>query len=445
MLSRDNLHAYQTQAISFIKEAKRAGLALDLGLGKTTSTLTAIADLIAEGKVKKVLVIAPLRVANSVWHTEAKKWAHLKHLTFAICTGSEANRIAALKTKVDVYVINRENVQWLVEACGRSWPFKMVVCDESSSFKNPAAKRFKALKKAAPATDYFVLLSGTPAPGGLLDMWSQNYLLDFGKALGRTLTSYRDRFFLKNFWGFNYEIKTGAADQIHELLKPTWMHMSAEDYLELPERIDLIEWVEHDAGFMKKYADFEKDMYSVLPDGQEIEALTAATLAGKLLQWSNGATYTQDGDWSHLSNSKLDALEEIVEANPTENLLVAYNFKFDLAQLKARFPKAVVLDANPETINRWNRGEISMLLAHPASASMGLNLQQGGSVIVWYSLTWALENYLQFNGRLHRQGQTKPVRIIHLVAKGCLDERVMEVLGNKDATQKTLLTALKKT
>lgn len=444
MLSRSDLHPYQLKAIDFIKEQKRVGLMLDLGLGKTTSTLTALSDLLAANKFKKVLIVAPLRVANSVWHTEAKKWAHLKHLTFSICTGSEANRLAGLKTKADIYVINRENIPWLVEACGKSWPFKCVVLDESSSFKNPTAKRFKAMKKVAPATDYMILLSGTPAPSGLLDMWSQTYLLDFGKALGRTLTAYRDRFFIKDYWGYTYTIKTGAADTIHGLLQPQMMHMSAADYLELPERIDLVELVEHDPSFIKKYQQFEKDMYSVLPDGQEIEALTAATLAGKLLQWSNGATYTQDGDWSPLSNAKLDALEEIVEANPTENLLVAYNFKFDLVQLKARFPKAVVLDANPETINRWNRGEISMLLAHPASASMGLNLQAGGSVIVWYGLTWALENYLQFNGRLHRQGQTKPVRIIHLIAKDCLDERVMEVLGTKDATQKTLLRALKK-
>lgn len=444
MLSRSNLHNYQIRALSFIKSKWRCGLFLDMGLGKTSTTLTAISDLIEEGKVKKVLVIAPLRVANSVWHTEAAKWKHLKHLRFSICTGSAKERMDALRTKADVYVINRENVVWLVDICTTlgGWPFKMVVVDESSSFKNPASKRFKALKKASPATDYMVLLTGTPSPNGLMDVWSQHFLIDFGKALGRTITAYRDRFFIKDFWGHTYNIKTGAADQIHALIEPTVMSMAAADYLELPDRIDVVHWVDHGAAYMYMYDQFEKNMFAELPDGEEVEALTASALAGKLLQWSNGATYTGDGEWVHLSDAKLDALEELSEKG--ENLLVAYNFKFDLVNLQKRFPKAVVLGKDPKVIEDWNAGKIKMLLAHPASASMGLNLQQGGNVIVWYGLTWALENYLQFNARLHRQGQGKPVRIVHLVAKGCLDERVIDVLGQKDATQKSLLKALKK-
>ena len=444
VLSRSDLHNYQVQAINFIKEKKRCGLFIDMGMGKTTSTLTAMSDILADGKVKKVLIIAPLRVANSVWHTEAKKWAHLKHLRLSICTGSESARLAALKTKADIYVINRENIPWLAEVCKGSWPFKAVVVDESSSFKNPTAKRFKALKKALPMTDYMVLLTGTPPPNGLMDLWSQHFLIDLGKALGRTITAYRDRFFIKDYWGYNYDLKTGADKQIHELIKPNIVSMSAKDYLELPERIDLVEMVEHPKKFVDMYEEFEKDMFADLPDGEEVEALTAASLAGKLLQWCNGATYTQGGEWSHLSDAKLDALEELVEQNPGENLLVAYNFKHDLVRLQERFPKAVVLGKDPQTIVDWNEGKIPMLLAHPASAGHGLNLQHGGSIIVWYGLTWALENYLQFNGRLHRQGQSKPVRIIHLVAKGCIDERVMEVLSDKDATQKSLLKALKK-
>lgn len=443
MLSRTNLHAYQLKAIEFIKERKSCGLFLDMGLGKTSSTLTAISDLLAEGKTKKVLVIAPLRVANSVWHTEARKWSHLRHLNIQVCTGSATKRLAALKTKADVYVINRENIPWLVEQCGKSWPFKMVVIDESSSFKSAASKRFKALKKTLSMIDYMVLLTGTPSPQSLMDLWSQMYLIDFGIALGRTITAYRDRFFIKDYWGYNYELKHNADTAIHELIKPHVISMSAEDYLELPDRIDLIEWVDHDKSFMQAYVEFEKNMFATLPDGQEIEALTAAALAGKLLQWSNGAAYTENGEWVRLSDAKLDALEELVEQNPNENLLVAYNFKFDLAALKTRFPKAVVLDANEKTIERWNNGEIKMLLAHPQSAGHGLNLQSGGSMLVWYGLTWGLEYYQQFNARLHRQGQTKPVRIVHLAARGCLDERVMEVLAQKDATQKKLLSALK--
>lgn len=445
MLSRSDLHHYQLAAIDFIKEKKRCGLFLDMGLGKTTSTLTALSDLLEAKKFKKVLIIAPLRVANSVWKQEAVKWGHLKHLKISICTGDESTRIAALRTPADIYVINRENVVWLVNLCGKSWPFKAVVIDESSSFKNPASKRFKALKKALPVTDYMVLLTGTPSPNGLMDLWSQQYLIDFGKALGRTITAYRDRFFIKDYWGYNYDIKTGAANEIQNLIKPNIISMDAKDYLELPDRIDLIETVEHSKEFMDMYAQFEKDMFSKLPDGEEVEALTAATLAGKLLQWSNGSTYTQDGEWSHLSDAKLDALKDIVEQNPNENLLIAYNFKFDLENLKRCFPKAVVLGKDPKVIEDWNAGKIKMLLAHPASASMGLNLQQGGSMIIWYGITWGLESYLQFNARLHRQGQSKPVRIIHLISKNTIDERVMDVLGDKDATQKSLLKALKKT
>lgn len=444
MLSRHNLHNYQLRALSFIKAQQRCGLFLDMGLGKTSTTLTAISDLIEEGKVKKVLVIAPLRVANSVWHTEAAKWKHLKHLRFSICTGSMKERMEALRTKADVYVINRENVYWLVEVCNKlgGWPFKMVVVDESSSFKNPSSKRFRALKKASPVTDYMVLLTGTPSPNGLMDLWAQHFLIDFGKALGRTITGFRERFFIKDYWGHTYTIKTGAEETIHGLLEPTTMSMAAADYLELPDRVDVIKWVDHGMAYMYMYEQFEKNLFATLPDGEEVEALTASALAGKLLQWSNGATYTQDGEWVHLSDAKLDALEELAESD--ENLLVAYNFKFDLVNLQKRFPKAVVLGKDPKVIDQWNAGKIKMLLAHPASASMGLNLQQGGNVIVWYGLTWALENYLQFNARLHRQGQGKPVRIVHLVAKGCLDERVIDVLGQKDATQKSLLRALRK-
>jgi SNF2 family DNA or RNA helicase len=444
VLSRHNLHNYQIRALSFIKAQQRCGLFLDMGLGKTSTTLTAISDLIEDGKVKKVLVIAPLRVANSVWHTEAKKWNHLKHLRFSICTGSMKERMEALRAKADVYVINRENVYWLVEICNKlgGWPFKMVVVDESSSFKNPSSKRFRALKKASPVTDYMVLLTGTPSPNGLMDLWSQHFLIDFGKALGRTITGFRERFFIKDYFGHSYTIKTGAEESIHALLEPTTMSMAAADYLELPDRVDVIEWVDHSEQFMQDYEHFEKNLFATLPDGEEVEALTASALATKLLQWCNGATYTQDGQWSHLSDAKLDALEELAESD--ENLLVAYNFKFDLVNLQKRFPNAVVLGKDPKVIDQWNAGKIKMLLAHPASASMGLNLQQGGNVIVWYGLTWALENYLQFNARLHRQGQGKPVRIVHLVARGCLDERVIDVLGQKDATQKSLLKALRK-
>lgn len=444
MLSRSDLHNYQLQAIDFIKENKRCGLFIEMGLGKTTSTLTAILDLKAEGKFKKVLVIAPLRVAKSVWNKEVTLWDHLKHLKVSICVGTAAERIAALKAKADVYTINRENIPWLIEVCKGSWPFDFVVIDESSSFKSPSSKRFKALKKTLPMTKYMVLLTGTPSPNGLLDVWSQMYLIDQGKALGRTYTAYKDRFFIKDYWGYRYEIKTGAADQIHKLMEQSIVSMAAKDYLELPERIDLIQHVDYPEKFNKEYRDFEKNMFAVLPDGEEIEALTAATLAGKLLQWCNGSSYDANGEWHHIDDAKLDALADIIEDNEGENILVAYNFKSDLARLQARFPQAKVLDKSSKTIDDWNDGKIPLLLAHPASAGHGLNIQKGGSMIVWFGLNWSLELYQQFNARLHRQGQGKPVRIVHLVARGFLDERVMEALSSKDVTQRNLLKALKK-
>ena len=444
MPSREHLHAYQRRAVSFIKDRRRCGLFLDMGLGKTTSALTAVSDLLDEFAIHRVLIVAPLRVANSVWAQEARKWSHLNHLRVSVCTGSQKARMMALQAEADVFVINRENIPWLVETLGQKWPFDMIVIDESSSFKNSSSKRFKALRRILPKTEYMVLLTGTPSPNGLLDIWSQIYLIDLGQSLGRTMTSYKQRFFEADYMGYKLTPREGAADKIHSLIAPSVIHMSAEDYLELPKRIDLIDRVEISPDALKIYTDFEKTLIAELESGEEVEAMSAGVLANKLLQFANGGMYTDaNGSWSQVHAAKLDALAEIVEDNPNENLLVAYNYRFDLERLQAKFPAAVVLDKNQETIDRWNRGEIKMLLAHPASAGHGLNLQSGGSVIVWFGLTWSLEYYQQFNARLHRQGQTKPVRILHIVAKSTIDERVLKVLSSKDATQKELLLSLK--
>ena len=749
MLSRSDLHEYQKKTIQFIKDKKRCACFLFLGAGKSVSSLTAVSDLIDGFTVKHVLVVAPLRVANSVWKQEAEKWEHLNHLKITVCTGSERARIAALYSDADVYVINRENITWLVEHYKQKWPFDCVIIDEASSFKNPSSQRFKALKKVLPFTEYMVLLTGTPSPNGLLDLWSQIYLLDFGHALGRTMTAYKQRFFESDFMGYKFTPRTGAPEQIQNAIKPLVLSMSAEDYLQLPDRIDLTETVELPAKVMGQYLDFEKTLLAELDGGEEIEAVSAAVLANKLLQlcigektrvvtqsgfveienitnediiwdgekwvtcdgvcfkgyknvvncygvdmtenhnvlttcgwatakeindgqsskrfnreylrnpdcitedwikeqqsglvvpmcvrksgrtskskftikaqgarnkimrlfawgmvknarydrfetirnmakhdsslskrkrqglsklrrsWNNGlsklgeffrfflerhasylfgktyfrqseqrtriqqrklpmgdnkgarakhtkinnsmdtrwryefnerggkirdknsyvtcanipiqmaegkmvqknvydilncgpdnrftvvdekgvplivhncngAIYTDENhNYSETHSAKLDALEELTEREPDENFLIAYNYKSDLERLQKRFPDAVVLDKEAETIVRWNRGEIKMLLAHPASASMGLNLQQGGSIIVWFGLTWSLENYLQFNARLHRQGQIKPVRIVHLVAQGTIDERVLKVIAEKDSVQNSLLHALK--
>jgi SNF2 family DNA or RNA helicase len=438
------MHEYQKETVRLIIKKRRIGCFLGLGLGKTVSSLTAVSDLLDEFSIHKVLIVAPLRVANSVWAQEGRKWAHLKHLRVSVCTGSQKARMMALQAEADVFVINRENIPWLVETLGAKWPFDMVIIDESSSFKNSSSKRFKALRRILPRTEYMVLLTGTPSPNGLLDIWSQIYLIDLGQSLGRTMTSYKQRFFEADYMGYKLTPREGSAEKIHALIAPNVIHMSAEDYLELPERVDLIERVDMPASALEIYADFEKTLIAELEDGEEVEAMTAAVLANKLLQFANGCMYTDaKGSWSEVHGAKLDALAEIIEDNPNENMLVAYNYKFDLERLQAKFPGAVVLDKNQETIDRWNRGEIKMLLAHPASAGHGLNLQDGGSLIVWFGLTWSLEYYQQFNARLHRQGQAKPVRVLHIVSRDTIDERVLKVMASKDATQRSLLLSLK--
>lgn len=444
MLSRSNLHDYQRKAVDFIIERQRCALFLGLGLGKSTTSLTAASDLLDACIVNKVLVIGPLRVAQSVWKQEARNWEHLQHLRVEVATGTERNRIEALSRTADVYTINRENIPWLVNFYGKKWPFDMVIVDESSSFKNAGSQRFKAMKKILPLTDYMVLLTGTPSPNGLLDLWAQMYLIDKGESLGRTMTAYKQRFFESDFMGYNYTIRKGHDKIIHGLIEDKVLSMSAEDYLQMPDRIDLIEHVHLPHKVQAQYEELEKTLLTELETGDEVEALSAAALANKLLQFCNGCAYHgEEGEWAGLHDTKLDALQEIQERDPNENLLVAYNYKTDLIRLQERFPEAVVLDKDPKTIERWNGGEIKMLLAHPASAGHGLNLQKGGSVIVWFGLNWSLELYQQFNGRLHRQGQQNPVRIIHIVAYGCLDERVMSVLKDKDAVQGKLLDALK--
>jgi SNF2 family DNA or RNA helicase len=443
-LNREHLHDYQNKAVEFIKDQERCALFLDMGLGKTTSSLTAIVDLKDQMAVDKVLIIAPLRVARSVWAQEAEKWKHLEHLKVSVCLGTVRQRRAALARDADIYVINRENVLWLQELYGAKWPFDCVVVDESSSFKNPSSKRFKALRKTLPYTNFMVLLTGTPSPNGLMDLWSQMYLVDFGERLGRTVTGYRQRFFDQDYMGYRYTPREGSEEKIHDLISDKIVSMSAEDYLELPDRIDLRVPVEIPPTAMKIYKELETTMLAEFAGGEEVEAIAAAALANKLMQCANGAAYHDEHkNWAELHKEKLDALADIVEDNPDENILVAYNYKFDLERLQQRFPDAVVLDNEDSTIDRWNNGEIKMLLAHPQSAGHGINLQRGGSMSVWFGLNWSLELYQQFNARLHRQGQTKPVRIIHLVAKGTIDERVLTVLGDKDASQSSLLDALK--
>jgi SNF2 family DNA or RNA helicase len=442
-MNRSNLHAYQQRAIDFIIQKRRCALWLDMGLGKTVSTLTAISDLTDACIIKRTLVIAPLRVCNAVWRQEAEKWGHLSHLKVNVATGTDKARRKALNAPGDVYVINRENICWLVQNCKGKWPFDAVVVDESSSFKSHATKRFRALRKAVPHSKVVVLLTGTPSPNGLMDLWSQTCLVDNGKTLGRGITEYRKRFFTPDYWGYSWDPKPGSHEKIKSLLRPMVLSMRGEDYIELPDRIEIIEKVILPEKILRQYKDFEKKLF-MEHDGEEIEALSAAVLANKLLQFANGAIYTDDvGTWKGLHNAKMDVLAELIEENAGENIMVAYQYRHDLARLCNRFPEAVVMDKVGKTVEEWCAGKIKMLLVHPQSAGHGLNLQAGGSMLIWYGLTWSLEGYQQLVARLWRQGQERPVRVVHLVAEGTIDNRVLGVLRNKDAVQADLLRALR--
>lgn len=445
-LGFNDLHDYQHKIVETIKNEKTQLLAVSMGLGKTAATLTAIADLIDSFAIDKAIVFAPLRVANFVWKQEVAKWEHLRHLRISVCTGTERQRLAALQAPADVYVINRESSAWIANLFHKKWPFSMTVIDESSSYKSSKSQRFKALKRVIFGSDYRVLLSGTPAPNGVMDLWSQMYLVDGGQRLGKTMLGYKQRYFsAEDYMGFNYQPKKGATETIYNMISDKMISMSAEDYLDLPDRMDIEVPVYLSDEVMKKYRDFEKTSLANFPVDIEIEAINAAVLAGKLLQFASGSVYYDAMHNYHvIHDAKLDALAELIEDNAGENIIVTYYFKSDLERLKKCFPHAVVLDKCQETVDRWNRGEIPLLLVHPRSSGHGLNIQSGGAVLVWYSLIWSLEEFQQTNARLHRQGQEKQtVRIFTLVAQGTIDERVVKVLEDKNATQASLLHALR--
>lgn len=443
MLTKDNLHGYQQRAVNHILTIPKSALFLDMGLGKTISTLTAIEDLLYDSfQVNKVLIIAPLRVCNTVWAQEAKKWEHTQRLTFSNLAGGKANMMKGLQRKADIYIINRENVKPLVMHLGKKWDFDMVVIDESSSFKSASSQRFKAMKKVLPYIDRMVLLTGTPASNGYGDLYSQFFLLDGGYRLGRTLTMFRTRYFDKDYMGWNYTLRHGAVKQIQDAIQDLVLSMSADDYLELPDLIPSVLGNNLDGELLKKYKKFEKEMILAVEGEEKITAMSAATLTNKLLQFCSGNMYDENGRVYNFHSLKIDTLKEILEENPNDNILVAYNYKHELEALCSAFPDAVVLDKKGEAVIEWNKGNIKILLAHPASAGHGLNLQQGGSLIVWYGFTFALELYQQFNARLHRQGQNQTVRCFH-IAVGDVEYRLMETLARKDVVQADLLGALK--
>lgn len=446
-------HAYQQHCINQIVQTKKLGLFLDMGLGKTVTTLTAIRELkYNRFQVRKVLVIAPKKVAEGTWTKEKDKWDHTRILRVSPVLGSLTKRIRALNTPADIYIINRENVCWLVDYYRNAWPFDMVVIDESSSFKSHSAKRFKALAGISPHIDRLVELTGTPSPNGLADLWSQIYLLDGGERLGKRYTQFRERYFQPDKRGadgmvYSYEAKPGTEQSILDRISDICISMKAEDYLELPDITYHTVPVELDAKALKAYTELERKMVLALPDDEtDISVASAAALSNKLLQLANGAIYDDDRQVHEIHGCKLEAFLELVESLQGKPALVFYNFQHDRARiLDALSGKRLRVRElkTPQDEDDWNAGKIDVLLAHPASSAYGLNLQQGGNHVIWFGLTWNYELYTQANKRLHRQGQTEKVIIHHLVCTGTRDEDVMEALNRKDDVQNWVMETLK--
>lgn len=440
-------HPYQAFTTDYIETHPEAAILLGMGLGKTIITLTAINNLIYDHfTVHKALIIAPLRVARDTWPAEINKWDHLKGLRTAVMVGDKRTRAEALNADADVYITNRENIPWLVDHVGHDWPFDMVVIDELSSFKSHQAKRFKALRKMRPHITRIIGLTGTPAPNSLMDLWAQFALIDKGERLGRFITHYRNQYFLPDKRNgaqiYSYKPRPGAEQEIYDAISDITVSMRTTDYLELPEvtytnyKVALApdEKVEYDR--LKKY------MVLDLGDDTIIDATNAATLSGKLQQLASGAIYTSDGStFQRVHNRKLDALEDIIEQANGAPVLVAYWFKHEATRILQRFPQARALNTR-EDFDDWNAGKVPVGLLHPASAGHGLNLQTGGHILVWMTTPWSLELYEQTNARLHRQGQTEPVSIIHITAADTIDTRVGHALDGKAATQDALVAAV---
>lgn len=443
-------HDYQKYAIDFIKNHNISALLLDMGLGKTVTTLTAINDLMYDSfEISNVLIIGPLRVARDTWPQEIRKWEHLKNLTCSVAVGTEEERIAALKCNADIYIINRENVDWLVESKIRD-RFDMIVIDELSSFKNFQTKRFKAIMKLRPKAKRIVGLTGTPASNGLMDLYAEFRLLDMGERLGRFIGQFRTMYFQPDkqngYVVYSYKPLPGAEEAIYEKISDITVSMKACDHLQMPELVSTEYTVQMSDEEQKQYKELKKELILQLPD-TEITAVNAASLSNKLSQMANGAIYDDDENIVPIHDRKLDALEDIIESANGKPVLIAYWFKHDLKRITERLKKLKLIFQEIKTsasIEKWNSGKLPVALIHPASAGHGLNLQSGGNQLVWFGLTWSLELYQQTNARLWRQGQTSETVVIqHIITKGTVDERIMKALEDKNETQTALMEAVK--
>lgn len=463
--TRNDLRPYQDAVVEAIVE--RPGLLVTLapGLGKTVSTLTAIRDLLDTFQISRVLLIAPLLVAEETWPFEIEAWDHTRVLTYELLTGSADRREGRARIPADIHIINKELIPWLVEFWGDEFPYDCLVIDESSCFRNPSKKnkpskkdvekyaldplnvpkpkgsitRFGALCKVRKHFDKVVLLTGTPCPNSMLDLWSQLFLIDGGERLGSSFSAFRGRWFESDYMGYKWTPRPGALEQITQRISDVTMSLKAEDWIDLPERIDNIIRVHLPPKILQKYRDFER---TLLMEEHDIEAVNNGVLTQKLTQCANGGIYDEDKTVHDLHDLKLKALDALIEELNGNPVLVAYSYQFDLERLRKRYKGAEVLGEQPGTVTRWNNGEIPMLLAHPASASFGLNLQHGGFHTVWYGLPWSLEHYIQFNARLLRSGQkAEAVVIHHIVAEDTVDSRILEVLNDKSADQDAVIRA----
>ncbi len=438
-------HEYQSYATEFILSHPISAVFLEMGLGKSVITLSAIFDLCLDSfLVCKVLVIAPLRVARDTWPAEINKWDHLKGLSYSVAVGTEKERIDALKKQSTLYIINRENVDWLVHKSGIPFHFDMVVIDELSSFKSYGAKRFKSLLKVRPSVKRIVGLTGTPSSNGLMDLWAEFRILDLGQRLGRYISHYRNTYFKPDKRNaqiiFSYKPLPGAEEEIYKQISDITISMKSTDYLKMPEYVSNEVFVTLSDKEWKVYSDFKEDMVANVGD-EDIDAVNAAVLSGKLLQMANGAVYDSENKTHVIHDKKLDALEDLIEGANGKPVLVAYWYKHDLERIKDRFPVRQIQSS--KDIEDWNNSKIPIAVIHPASAGHGLNLQSGGSTLIWFGLTWSLELYQQTNARLYRQGQRDTVIVHHIITKNTIDEDVLLALTKKEKTQDALIDAVK--
>ena len=443
--TREEMHGYQHAAAQFVKDTKRCALFIDMGLGKTVSVLTAVRDLQLDLELGRVLVVGPPRVARKTWPDEIKAWTHTKKITYTSLQTSPKARKKRMHEATDIHLISSDLIPWLdIETCGQH-DYDMIVIDESSLFKSQGAKRWKAMRRLVAKARYVVLLTGTPAANGLQDLWGQMFLLDNGARLGHTESEFRERYFDDGYGEHAKGTPKSFADKkIKARIEDICFTLLDKDYAELPPRINNNVVVDLDTEMMKTYKKFVREYVLEMAEGEHVTALSAAALTQKLQQVANGIVLDAEKQRRYLHRTKLDALREIVNEANGQPMIVAYSHRSDIDAIKAEFPHAVLLGNNPQTIDDWNAGKIQMLIAHPKSGGHGLNLQFGGSIIVWYGLTWSLELYQQLNKRLHRKGQTRTTVVHHIIAAGTIDETVMAALLEKDQTQTSFLESLRR-